>query len=108
MAIHQVVHRHFIAAAEAFAIVGLGAVGHMRMAKLIAVVDVRPAVIVVVLSSSLNSIVKALSLDVAELLWGSVPVAITVTVPILAIGGARCCEGLGNDIARCCKGNSKY
>ena len=106
MAIHHVIHRYFIATAKTFAIVGLGAVGYMRMTILVAVADVRPAVIVVVLSGALNSIVKTLPLDIAELLRGSVPSAVMVTV--LAVGGTRRCERLGDDIAGRCKGHSKY
>jgi hypothetical protein len=104
-AIHHVVHRHFIAATETLSIVGLGAVRHMGMTIFVAIVDVRSAVIVVVFPGAFDSIVKALALYVAELLWGSIPGAIMIT--ILAIGGTCRREWLGDDITRCCKCHSE-
>ena len=77
------IHGRFVAATEAFAVVCLGAVGNMGMAVLIAIVDVGPAMVVVVLAGAFDTVVVSLPLDIAKLLWRCVPIAIMVTVMVL-------------------------
>jgi hypothetical protein len=89
LALHHVVHRYLVAAAEALAIVGLGAVGNMRMTILIPVVNVRSAVIVVVLAGTFDAIVKSLTLDVSKLLRGSIPIVVSIVIMRLGRGRIR-------------------
>jgi hypothetical protein len=84
-AVHQVFHGCFIAATEAFAVVCAGASGNVRMAVLITIADVGSAMVVVVPSRALDSVVESLPLDVAKFLWRHVPVPIMVAV--LVLGG---------------------
>ncbi len=89
LALHHVVHRYLVAAAEAFAIVGLGAVRNMRMTIFIPVINVRSAVIVVVLAGTFNAIVKSLTLNVAKFLWGSIPIVVSIVIMRLGRGRVR-------------------
>ena len=99
------VHGYFVAAAEALAIVGAGTPWNVRMAILIAIIDVRSTVIVVVLAGAFDSIVKALTLYVAKLLWRSVPGSVMIAV--LTVGLDRRRIGLSDDIAGCCQSHSE-
>jgi len=71
--VHHVIHRYFVATTKTIAVVGLGAVWNMGMTILIAVIDVGPAMIVVVLTCAFDTIMKTLALDVAKLLRRTVP-----------------------------------
>lgn len=70
---HQMLHRATVASAKSIAI----RVAHLRrdmgMAKLIAVFDVGPAVIVDVASRALDAVMKTLTLDLVELLGSDIP-----------------------------------
>jgi hypothetical protein len=81
------VHGGFVAATETLAIVSAGTSRNVRMTIFIAVIDVRSAVVVVILAGAFDSIVKALALYVAKLLRRIVPGSIMVAV--LTIGRGR-------------------
>jgi hypothetical protein len=57
----------------------------MRMAILVAIVYIGAAMVVIVFPSAFNSIMKALALDVAKLLWWYVPSTLL---------GKCCCRSL--------------
>ena len=69
----QMIHRDFIATAESLPVVVPGTGRDMRMTEFVAIVDVRGAVVVEVLAGSFNTIVEALTLDVAKLLRRRIP-----------------------------------
>jgi hypothetical protein len=101
-----VIHCGFIAATKALSIVSLGAWRSVRMTVLIAIVDVWPAVVVVILASALDTIVISLTLDFAELLWWGIPTAVSVMVVILDGGNWRC-ERLSDGKAGRCESKSE-
>jgi hypothetical protein len=70
----------FISTAKSFAIVVAIAWRDMRMTKLTAVVDVGLAMIVKVLARAFDTIVKALALNFAKLVWRPVPIIVILTV----------------------------
>ena len=71
--VHHVIHCYFVATAKTIAVISLGAVWNMRMTILIAIIDVRSAMIVVILACAFDTIMKTLALDVAKLLRRIVP-----------------------------------
>ena len=72
-AIHQVRDGHFIAAAEAIAILFLHTEGDMGMAEFIAIVHIRIAMALNISACGFDAIVEALALDIVELTRGLFP-----------------------------------
>jgi hypothetical protein len=91
---HQMIHGFVVAAAESLAIVMSRTCLNMRMTELITVIHVWLAVVVEVLASSFDSIVEALTLDIAKLLRWCIP----STRPLIIT--ARLFLWLGHDKAR--------
>ena len=77
---HHVIHGGLIAAAEAIAIVALDTRRNMGMTVFVAIVDVGSAMVVVVLSGSVDTVVISLTLNFAKLLRRRVPVAVVIAV----------------------------
>ncbi len=77
--IHHVAHRRLVTAAEAFAIVGAHAALDARMAELIAILDVRLAMVVEIFASAFNAIMETLPLNIAELLRRRVPPTLSIS-----------------------------
>jgi hypothetical protein len=75
------------------------------MAILIAVVHVRPSVVVIVFSGALNAIMVALTLNVSELLGRCVPANWPLPISGRLLSSGRV---LGHSEARCSNCNSKY
>jgi len=69
----EMIHGNLVPAAESIAVVLSRTWRDMRMTVLIAIVHVRPAVVIEVLASSFDAIVEALTLDIAKLLRWCVP-----------------------------------
>jgi len=70
------IHRYLIASAKTFAVVVAGAGRNVRVTILIAVVNVSSPVVIKVLASAFDPIVKSLPLYIFELLRRVVPSAI--------------------------------
>src|ERR1700759_964508 len=96
-------HCSFIAATEAFTIVVPCARRDVRMTVLITVVYVGPAVIVEVFTCSLDAVVVALALNVAELLGRNVPTSWSLSVGRCgrAVGLSHCETGRGESEKEC-------
>jgi hypothetical protein len=75
-----VIHRRVVAAAEALAVVPARVARNMGMTVFVAILYVRPAMMVEVLASTFDAIVEALALDVAELLRRRIPAAVILTI----------------------------
>src|SRR5881394_165382 len=90
--VNQMIPGCVVAATEAFAVVCAGAFGNMRVAILITIVDIRPAVVVIVFTGTLDAIVISLPLNVAKFRrWlVPVPVPVPVAVMILVLGRRSC------------------
>jgi hypothetical protein len=84
-----------VSATETFAVVSPGAFGNMRMTILVTIVDVWSAMVVVVFTGPLDSVVVSPLLNLAEFLWRLVPVTVMIAVMVLKCGSRRC-EGLGH------------
>ena len=87
-----------IAATEAFAVVCPGALGNVRMAILITIVDVGSAMVVVVFAGTLDAVVISLLLDLAKFLWRQIPITVMIAVMVLNCGSRRS-ERLGHSEA---------
>ena len=84
-AVHHVVPGCLVAATEAFAVVCPGAFGNVRMAVLVAIVDVGSAMVVVVFTGTLDAVVISPLLDLAKFLRGHIPVPVAVMVVVLVL-----------------------
>src|ERR1700677_280748 len=102
---HQMVHRNIVAAPESIAIVMSRTWRNMRMAKFVAVIHVRRAVVVEVLACPFNAVVEALTLNVTKLLRRGIP-----STRRLAIAGRRRWRGsvLSQNKAGSSQRKSKY
>ena len=90
----QVFYRLVITAAESFAVSIPVFARHVGMAEIVMVVSVWSAVMVDVVASGLDAIVKALSLDVLELLRWSIPIVVIAVLYGGWVGSVRGCVGL--------------
>jgi hypothetical protein len=77
-----VAHGRIVAAAEAFAVIPSRIVRNVGMAVFVAVLYIRPAMVVVVLASTFDAIMEALALNVAELLRRRIPAALVLSVSV--------------------------
>src|SRR6185369_12723359 len=70
---HHVIHSLLISAAESLPVVLTCAPLDMRMAILIAIIHIRPTMLVVILARALDPVVIALALNFAKLAGRSIP-----------------------------------
>ena len=84
---HHVIHGLFISAAKSFPVILTGTPLDMRVAVLIAIIYIGPAMFVVVFARALDSVVIALALNFAELAGRSVPSTL-----FLRVRGRRSCQ----------------
>ena len=80
------IHRYLIASTKTFAVVVAGTGRDVRVTILVAVVNVSSPVVIEVLASTFNPIVKSLPLNIFELLRRIVPST------VLTIGRSRKCR----------------
>jgi len=73
-------HGPLISTAEALTIIFPLVVRNMRMAVLVAVVNIRLAMIIEVLVSTLDAIVKSLALNITELCGRRIPLIALLTI----------------------------
>jgi hypothetical protein len=89
--VHQVLHRGVVAATKSFTIVCTRAAFYVRVTILIAIVYVRPTMIVEVLPCSFDAIMITLTLNVLELLRRSVPATgLSITWCWRSVGLSNC------------------
>ncbi len=69
----QVLDGLLIAALEAFPVICTRALRNVWVPIFFAIVHIRPAMVIEVFAGTFNTIVKALALNLAELLWRRVP-----------------------------------
>jgi hypothetical protein len=100
---HQMVHRNIVAAPESIAIVMSRTWRNMRMAKFVAVIHVRRAVVVEVLARPFNAVVETLTLNVTKLLRRGIP-----STRCLAIAGWWRWSALSQNKAGSSQRESKY
>ena len=72
----EMINGLFITMTESLTIVLSFAAGHVRVAILLAILHVRPAMVFEVLASTFYSIVVALALRLAKLLGRSIPITV--------------------------------
>jgi len=74
MIVHEMGSRPFISLAETIAVVFAQITRNMGMTILIVTIGIRSAVVVEVLASSFDAIMKALALGLTKFLWGFIPI----------------------------------
>ncbi len=89
--VHQVMRSHFVSTAKAFTVRFALIARKVRMTELVAIIHVKPAVVVEVSPRALDAIVKSLPLGLGQVLRRHIPAAVT----ILSESGRGLAQGLG-------------
>jgi hypothetical protein len=69
----QVIHGLLVPAPESFTVVSTFAIRHMRMLVLIAVLYIRPAMIIKIFAGAFNAVVETLSLNFTKFIGRHIP-----------------------------------